>query len=107
MSMLVAHRIFDEVRLVVFDQPARAHGIVVVEALMEVDAPVAVLADAFARFLAIHSYLAHPFVRVVNATHRGIARAHAECAISGFHGGTRPLPEAQARTSARTRTLAP
>jgi len=44
--MLVANRIFDEIGLVFFDELAGAHGVVVIETLVEVDTPVAVLADA-------------------------------------------------------------
>ena len=51
--VLVAHRVFDEVGLVLFDHPAGAEGVVQVEALVEVDAPVAVCADAFADLLAV------------------------------------------------------
>ena len=51
--VLVAHRILDEERLVLFDRAAGAHRVIEVEPLVEVDAPVAVGPDAFADFLAL------------------------------------------------------
>ena len=63
---LGADRIFDEEGGEIFDQVAAANGVGEVEALVEVDAPVAVFADTFARLRAFVVELVHSFVRVVS-----------------------------------------
>ena len=70
MGMLVADRVFDEVGLVFFDQPAGADRVGVVETLVEVDAPVAIRSDALADFLAVLRDLADPLMSVEDPADR-------------------------------------
>ncbi len=101
--------ILDEVRFVLFDEAAAAQRVGVVEALVEVDAPVAVRADAFADFLAGGRDEPHAFVRVVDVVdNRAAARVGAERAIAGFHHRARPVAqrESGARNAARRIALA-
>ncbi len=71
--VLVANRIFAEIRLVFLDETAGPERVGVIEALVEVDAPVAVGADAFASFLAILGDLADALMGIEDATDRGVA----------------------------------
>ena len=71
--------------LELLDPAARAQRVVVVEALVEVDAPVAVRSDALPRLAALLDHAAHGVVRVVDAADRHVAGAHAEGAIAGVH----------------------
>ncbi len=84
-GVLVAHGILDEVGLVLLDPAARAQRVVEVEALVEVDAPVAVRADALAHFLALRDDAVDGLALVVDAADRQVGRAHAEGAIPGVH----------------------
>jgi len=61
-----ADGVFDQIGLEVFQELAAAFGIGVVEALVEVDEPVTVLADAFADFLAVSEELVDALVGVVD-----------------------------------------
>ncbi len=93
--VLVADRVFDEEGVVRFDSLAGTQRVVQLEALVKVDAPVAVRAHALAHVLAFLFHPAHHRARVVDAADRNIARRHTECAIPGFHRGTGALLEAQ------------
>src|SRR6202167_6291540 len=64
MEVFIAHRVLDEVRLVLFNQLATAQRIRIVELLMQVEAPVAIGADALADLFARSRDLAHTLMRV-------------------------------------------
>ena len=75
---------------------AAANGFGEVEALVKVDAPVAVLAHAFAHRRAIRLELVEALVGVERGVGRGVGGAHAEGAVAGRDGGwarsLRPMP---------------
>jgi hypothetical protein len=76
--MLVANRVFDEERLVLFHRLAAAQRVVEIEPLMEVDAPVAVGTDAFARLSALLRDAPDHRSRVEDVSDRHVGGAHAE-----------------------------
>ena len=95
--LLVAHGIFDEERLVLFDQPAAAKRVGKIELLVEVDHPVT-LADTFTDFLARRGNQPHTLMRVEDVigdrtADRGV---HTKTPISCLHRGSRALTERRA-----------
>ena len=97
---LGADRVFDEERRQVFDEAASAHRLVEIEALVEVDAPIAVLADAFAGLDAIVVKLVEPFARVVGFVGGRFGGAHAEGPVARGDGELRLLLDAHAGADA-------
>ena len=97
---LVAHRVFDEVGREVLDQIAAANGVGEVEALVEVDAPIAVLADAFAGLGALFGQFVEALVGIVGPVGRRVGGAGAVAAKAGFHGGARAFLHAHAGANA-------
>ena len=91
-----AHRILHEIRRQMLNQAASANGLDQIEALVEIHAPVAVLAHAFARGRAVFQQLVQPLMRVERPVGRGVGGAHAERPVARFHGGLRPFPDAHA-----------
>src|SRR5262249_55618320 len=94
-------RVFDEERGEIFDQIAAANRFGEIEALVEIDAPIAVLADAFAH---LHAFVVHRIQALARVVGRGPARfgrAHAKRAIARFDGALRALPQRHAIVDAR------
>ena len=98
---LRTHRILDHVRLELLDSAASPQRVGKVKALMEIDHPIALFADALPAGLGVPDYLIHPgsTVEGVAAPHAG--RVDAKNAIAGFHGVGRPLSQAAAPAAAR------
>src|SRR5262249_39842926 len=91
-----ADGVLDEVRCEFFDQFAAADGLGEVEALVEVDAPVAGLTYALAGLRGVLEELVEAFVRVEDAVGRRVGGAHAESAVSGADRQLRAFLDAHA-----------
>ena len=100
---LGADRVFHEERLDVLDHFARANGVAEVEPLVKIDAPVAVLADAFAGLLAVSSSL-WTRSRTLNGPLTGNRLLHSERAIPCGNRERRPLFDAHTRLHAGNRS---
>ena len=81
-----ADGVFNEERSEIFDLVATADGIVEVEALVEVDDPFAIFADAFARSGTLVAEMRDALARVVGGIGGKVAGTEAEGAIAGFDG---------------------
>src|SRR5207248_3058711 len=88
---LFAHRIFDEIRRHVPNQLAAPYGLGKIEALVEIDAPVAILTQSFASLRAIERELVEPLVRIERAVGPRVAGAHANRAVTGLDRQPRPV----------------
>ena len=76
------HRVLNEKRRERFDQVASADRVRKIEALVEVDAEIAILTDAFPNLDAILVKLVYLFARVVGRVDGRIGGPHAEGAVS-------------------------
>src|SRR5262249_34916067 len=81
-----ADGIFDEERVVLLDEVAAADSVGEVEALVEVDAPVAVFTDAFAYLFAFFADFVDALARIEGGVRRGVGCAETKCAITSFDG---------------------
>ena len=101
--VLVAHGVLDEERVVGLDRLAAAQGVAKVEALMEVDAPVASGSDSLACLPAFLLDAPHDGARIEDVADGDVARSHPERAIARLDGRARALAEAQLRVRPRRR----
>ena len=83
---LRAYGIFNEIRRQAFDQIAAAHGVGKIEALVEVDAEIAVLAHAVTHLHALIVKLIELLVCVVGRIRRRVGSTHAKGPVPGRNG---------------------
>ena len=83
---LGADRVFYKEGSKIFDRVAAANGVRKIEALMEIDYPVAIFADAFSHLGALLAHVVNALPGVVGSVCRRLRGAEAEGAIAGFDG---------------------
>jgi len=101
LERLGAHGVFNEIRRETFDEIASANCIGQIEALVEVDTPVAILADSFAGLDTVLVDLIDSLVGVERRIGRRVGRAHAESPVACFHGNSCTVPNAHAAFNTR------
>src|SRR5262249_30515332 len=74
-----------------------AHGVVEIEALVKVDAPVSTGSNGLTDIAAVLRRLPDDGARVVDATDGRVYRRHAKRAVPGFHGRARAFLQTELR----------
>ena len=94
LKRLGPNRVFDEEGSQIFNRVATANGVRQIEALMEIDAPVAILPYALSHLGAFFAHVVNPLPGVVGAVRRRLRGTEPEGAIAGLYGEPGAILEA-------------
>ena len=84
--VLIFDGVLDNIRFIFFDQFAAPQGIGIIEALVEIDHPIAVFAYTFANRFAGARHRADALVRIVDVVHdAAVSGADAIGSVTRFH----------------------